>query len=255
MRVLEAGTGAPIVLLHPFPLDANYWAPQLAAPPSGWRMLAPDFRGFGTQGAGDAPINGLDDYAADIIAMLDARTIDRVVVAGVSMGGYVALAMLKHAPHRVSGLVLANTRMDADPPESRANRQKMLDLIAREGSAGVAREMPKLFGESTERDRPELIARVRSTIAEAPAAGVAAAVRALMTRPDRTGVASAYDGPVLLVSGSEDTLTPPALQEAMQAVMRRSTLEVIANAGHLASLEQPAAFNAILQRFLHSLDG
>jgi 3-oxoadipate enol-lactonase len=111
------------------------------------------------------------------------------------------------------------------------------------------------FGATTARERPELIARVRATLAEAPAAGVAAAVRALMTRPDRTRAASSYDGPALLVSGAEDALTPPPLQQAMHAVMPRATLEVIEHAGHLASLERPGEFNAILQRFLHSLDG
>ncbi|MEX2272202.1 MAG: alpha/beta fold hydrolase [Vicinamibacterales bacterium] len=254
-RLLQSGAGEPLVLLHPFPLDANYWSPQLAAPPAGWRLLAPDLRGFGTQGAGDAPVTSLDDYARDVIAMLDAHGIDRAVIGGVSMGGYVAVAMLRHAPGRMRALVLANTRIDADPPESRANRQKMLDLIAREGSAGVAREMPRLLSETTERERPELKARLRAAIADAPAEGLAAAVRAMMTRPDSTDVAAAFEGPALIVSGAEDALTPPPLQQAMHEVMTRSRLEVIDAAGHLASLERPEAFNALLQRFLHSLSG
>jgi len=252
-RVLESGAGRPLVLLHPFPLDANYWAPQLAAPPAGWRILAPDFRGFGTQGEGDAPAASLDDYARDVLAMLDARGIDRAVVGGVSMGGYVAIAMVRVAPERIQALVLANTRIDADPPETRAKRQQLLDLIAREGSAGVAREMPQLLGEATERERPELKARLRATIAAAPAKGIEAAVRAMMARPDRTTDAAAYRGPVLIVSADQDVLTPPALQQAMHAVMPGSQLEMIQGAGHLASLERPAEFNAILLRFLHSL--
>ena len=253
MRVLEAGAGRPLILLHPFPLSANYWAPQLAAPPEGWRLLAPDFRGFGTQGAGDTPVTSLDDYARDVIAMLDTRGLDRAVIAGVSMGGYVALAMARLAPARVRALILANTRMDADPPENRANRMTMLDTIAREGSAGVARDMPKLFGESTIRDRPELVDRARAVIADAAPEGIAAAVRAIMTRPDATPVASAFTRPVLIVSGDEDALTPPPLQRDMRAAMPHARLEVISGAGHLASLEQPEAFNLILQRFLHSL--
>jgi pimeloyl-ACP methyl ester carboxylesterase len=129
----------------------------------------------------------------------------------------------------------------------------MLELIAREGSAGVAREMPKLFGETTMRDRPEVVARARAAIAEAPAEGIAAAVRAIMTRPDARAVAAAFTRPVLIVSGDEDVLTPPALQQAMRAVMPHARLEVISGAGHLASLERPDAFNLILNRFLHSL--
>lgn len=254
MRVLEAGAGDALVLLHPFPLDANYWAPQLASPPAGWRMLAPDFRGFGTQGAGDVPVASLDDYARDVVAMLDARRVERAVFAGVSMGGYVAFAIARLAPERVRALVLANTRMDADPPEARANRQTMLDLLAREGSAGVAREMPALLGETTERERPALKARLRAAIDAAPAAGIEAAVRAMMARPDATATAAAYPGVALIVSGLEDALTPPPLQQAMHAVMKRSEWQVIPAAGHLASLEQPAAFNALVQRFLHSLN-
>ena len=253
MRVLEAGSGRPLVLLHPFPLNAGYWAPQLAAAPAGWRVLAPDFRGFGTQGAGDAPASSLDDYARDVLTMLDKRAIERAVVGGVSMGGYVALAIARMAPARVSALVLANTRMDADPPANRASRLAMLDLIAREGAAGLARDMPKLLGATTERERPEVKARLRAGIAEAAAAGLAAAVRAIMTRPDATPVASAFAGPALVVSGDEDELTPPALQRDMQAAMRNARLEVISGAGHLASLERPEAFNLILQRFLHTL--
>jgi 3-oxoadipate enol-lactonase len=253
MRVLEAGAGDPIVLLHPFPLDANYWAPQLAAPPDGWRLLAPDARSFGTQGEGDAPAAGMDDYARDVLAMLDARRIERAVVCGVSMGGYVAFAMLRLAPARVRALVLANTRMDADPPEGIAKRRQMLELIAREGSAGVAREMPPLLGATTERDRPDLKARLRAAIDAAPAAGLEAAVRAMMARPDSTATAAAFDRPAQIVSGAEDALTPPSLQEAMHAVMPSSQLDVIPGAGHLASLERPDRFNPLLQRFLHSL--
>jgi pimeloyl-ACP methyl ester carboxylesterase len=254
MRVLESGAGRPLVLLHPFPLDANYWAPQLAAPPAGWRLLAPDLRGFGTQGAGDAPADSIDTYARDVGAMLDARGIHRAIVGGASMGGYVALAMLRREPARVGGLVLANTRMDADSAETREKRQAMLDLIAREGSLGVAKDMvPKLLGTTTLRERPEVAARVRGPIEDTSADGMAAAVRAMMTRPGATAEVAAFRGPALIVSGSEDTLTPPALQDAIHAVMPSATHEVIAGAGHLCSLERPAEFNAVLLRFLHSV--
>lgn len=254
MRVLEAGpvTGDPIVLLHPFPLDADYWAPQLAEPPAGWRLVAPDLRGFGPE-APPAPAASLDDYARDVIELLDRFAIDRAVIAGVSMGGYVAFALLRLAPDRVRALVLANTRMDADPPEARANRETMLARLAREGSAGVAREMPKLLGETTERERPEVKEALRARMAATPAAAMAAAVRAMMARPDSTATVAAFGGAALIVSADEDALTPPPLQRAMHAAMAGSTLETIAGAGHLASLERPAEFNRVLLRFLHTL--
>ena len=253
MRVLDAGAGRPLILLHPFPLNAEYWKPQLDAPPQGWRLLAPDFRGFGPGGAADRPAAGLDDYARDVIALMDREHIDRAPVAGVSMGGYVAFALLRLAPDRVRALVLANTRMEPDSPEARANREKMLALVAREGSAGVARDMPKLLGETTERERPDVKAALRAAIASAPASGIEAAVRAIMERPDSSATAAAFKGPVLIVSGDEDAITPPPLQEAMHAVMPGSEHHVIHAAGHLASLERPAEFNAILQRFLHNV--
>src|SRR5690606_1469158 len=250
---LEAGAGEPLVLLHPFPLDAGYWAPQLAAPPDGWHLLAPDFRGFGRDAAADAAVASLDDYARDTLDLLDARGIVRAVIAGVLMGGYVAFAVLRLAPERVRGLVLANTRMDADPPDGLAKRRAMLELIAREGSAGVARDMPPLLGARTMRERPEMVERVRAMVAAAPAEGMAAAVQAMMARPDSTDTLAAFSGPTLIVSGTDDLLTPPGLQEAMARVRPRALHETIEQAGHLASLEQPEAFNAALLRFLHTL--
>ncbi|MDQ3068212.1 MAG: alpha/beta hydrolase [Acidobacteriota bacterium] len=253
--MLSSGTGDPVILLHPFPLHANYWAPQLAAAPLGWQLLATDLRGFGTQGAGDQPARSLDDYAEDVFAMMDARGLKRAVIAGVSLGGYVAFAMLRQSPARIRALVLANTRMEADVPEAIAARTEMLRLIADEGSAGVARDMPKLLGAGTERAQPALVARVRAMIEDAPAEGMAAAVRAMMARPDSRQALAAFRGAIQIISGDEDALTPPPLQEAMRAAAPQARLDVIAGAGHLASLEQPQAFNALLQRFLHSLTG
>lgn len=253
MRVLEAGSGRPVVLLHPFPLDAGYWAPQLAAPPQGWRLHAPDFRGFGTQAAGDEAINGLDDYARDVIDLIAKRRLGAPVVMGVSMGGYVAMAMLRLAPERIGALVLANTRMDADPPEGLAARRKMLDLLARDGSAGVAREMPPLLGETTEQARPALRARVKTMIESASGEAMAAAVRAMMARPDSREVLAAFAGPALILSGAEDRLTPPPLQQAIHETMAGSTYEIVPHAGHLATLERPAAVDGLLQRFLQGV--
>lgn len=253
IRVLRAGEGRALVLLHPFPLDAEYWRPQLDAPPAGWQLLAPDLRGFGPQGAGDSPASSIGDYARDVLRLLDDERIDRAVIAGVSMGGYVAVALLRLAAERVRALVLANTRIDPDPPENRVNRQKLLALVAHEGSAGVARDMPKLLGGTTERERPDLKAALRATIEATSPAGIAAAVRAMMTRPDATAAAAAFTGPVLIVSGDEDALTPLPLQLAMHAAMPGSEHRVIHGAGHLASLERPAEFNQILQQFLHNV--
>src|SRR4051794_807420 len=113
IRFLESGVGKPLVFIHGFPLNAEMWAPQLERVPEGWRFIAPDLRGFGETPI-DADDIGTDDYAADVLGLMDALGFDRCVVAGLSLGGYVAFALVRLAPHRLSGLVLADTKATAD---------------------------------------------------------------------------------------------------------------------------------------------
>lgn len=255
-RYLQAGAGESLVLLHAFPLSADQWAPQLDAPPPGWRLLAPDLRGFRGPGAldrsGPPPASlTIDDYAADIVALLDRLGIDRAVVGGLSMGGYVAFGLLRLAPERVRGLVLADTRPQADSEEARGRRRQMLERLERAGVSAVADDLaPSLLGRTTMRERPGVVARVRALIEANPVETVAAAIHALMTRPDSTALLSRIPVPTLVVVGEEDTLTPPDVAEAMCRAIPTAALTVIPRAGHLANLEQPEAFSAALAGFL-----
>jgi pimeloyl-ACP methyl ester carboxylesterase len=137
---LEAGAGASLVLLHAFPLAAEMWGPQLQSPPPGWRVVAPDLRGFGESAAG-TPARTLDDYADDVEALLSRLGLERAVIGGLSMGGYVTFALFRRRPDLFQGVVLADTRPQADTDEGRANRRKMQDLVRREGSRAVADQM------------------------------------------------------------------------------------------------------------------
>lgn len=250
MRYLEAGKGRPLVLLHGFPLNAEQWLPQLSAAPSGWRVIAPDMRGFRGAGSVDAPVSPemtVDDCASDVLALMSHLEIDHAVIGGLSMGGYVTLALVRKAPERVAGLVLANTRAGADSPEGRAGRDRMIDLVRREGPAAVAREMlPKLLGETTKREQPDLV-DVVCGLAEANSTdGLAAALHAMKTRPDSTPLLASIRCPTLVITSDEDTLIPSSESEKMAAAIPGAKLHVIPKAGHLSNLEKPKEFSKIV---------
>jgi 3-oxoadipate enol-lactonase len=239
-----------LVLLHAFPLNARMWEGQLVLADAGWRIIAPHFRGVDA-GAGDPPATSIDDYAGDVIDLLDALHIDQAVIGGLSMGGYAAFAVLRHAARYVQGLILADTRAEADTAEGLDGRRKMLELVQTKGAPGVAEEMiPKLLGETTRRSRADVIDRVRSLVLSNSADAIAGSVRAMMSRPDSTPLLATIHVPTLILVGEEDQLTPPALSEKINRAIAGSELGVIPAAGHLANLEQPEPFNAALARFL-----
>jgi pimeloyl-ACP methyl ester carboxylesterase len=243
LRYLESGEGKPLVLLHAFPLSADQWLPQLHRVPKGWRFIAPDLRGF--RGAGPAfedPGLGnlsIDDYADDVIQLMIHLEVERAVVCGVSMGGYVAFGMLRRAPRRVAGLVLANTRSTADTAEGRAGRDRMIDL---------AREMvPKLLGATSKANQPDLEDAVRRLIEMNSSDGIVSALQALKGRPDSTPLLSTISCPTLVLSGDEDVIIPAAEAEAMHRAIAGSSLAVLPKIGHLSNLEAPALFNKALE--------
>jgi 3-oxoadipate enol-lactonase len=253
VRYLEAGSGRPVVLLHAFPLGADMWRPQLEHPPAGWRLVAPDYRGFGKTTLRDDPGRRatIDDFAQDIKIFLERLEIERGVIAGLSMGGYVAFALFRQAPELFAGIVLADTRPGADSADGRAARQAMLELVRSRGPAAVAEQMmPKLLGATTARERPEIASEVRRTIESTRATAIARAIEAMMDRPDSTADLPRLSCPALIVVGEEDVLTPPAEAEAMHRRMPHSRLAVLPQAGHLSNVEAAGPFSQALSEFL-----
>ena len=248
----EAGSGTPLLLVHGWPLDRTMWTNQLGGLGAYARVLAPDLRGFG--GSTVRPPYAIDQYADDLIALLDALGLPRVVLCGLSMGGYIAFSVLRRHRDRVRGLILADTRATADTDEGRENRRKLIALIEREGMAALAeRQLPTLIGRSTMQRQPELVEGVRRTMASLPAEGVIGAARAIADRPDSTPLLSSIDVPTLVVGGAEDTVTPPDVLEAMAAQIPGSRVEILAQAGHVSPLERPAAFNHVVSEFVGTL--
>jgi 3-oxoadipate enol-lactonase len=250
MAWLEAGEGWPVVLLHAFPLSAAMWRPQLEAVPSGWRLIAPDLRGFG---AGPPLVERqvtMDEYALDVIALMDALEIDESAIGGLSMGGYVTFALFRQAPARFTAMVLADTRSQADTPAGREARLQMRTLLAEQGPRGVAGQMlPKLLSPEAPSG---VVKTVRAMIESADARAIDAAIGALMDRVDSTPDLARINVPALVTAGEGEALTPVADSEAMQRAIARSTLVVIPGAGHLANLEQPGPFSRALADFLES---
>jgi pimeloyl-ACP methyl ester carboxylesterase len=256
LRYLEAAPPADVrprgtlLLLHAFPLNARMWEGQLPLAESGWRVVAPQLRGF-DGGAGDPPAASVDDYAGDVIDLLDGLHIKQAVIGGLSMGGYVAFALLRLAARYVQGLVLADTRSQADTPDGVAGRTRLLQVIQDKGPSAVADEMiPKLLGETTRSTRPAVVELVRALAVANSSDAIAGAIRALMTRPDSTPLLPSIHVPALVIVGDEDGLTPPPASEEMHRAIAGSELVRIPQAGHLSNLEQPELFNAALAAFL-----
>jgi pimeloyl-ACP methyl ester carboxylesterase len=250
---LSSSAGRPrgsLILIHAFPLNARMWEPQLALADGGWRVIAPQLRGM-DDGASDPPATSIDDYAADVIDLLDTLHIEDAVIGGLSMGGYVSFALFRHAPRYFRGMVLADTRSQADTLEGVEARKRMVALVRERGPAAIAAEMvPKLLSEPTRQHHPDVVERVRALTLANSAEAIAGALTTLMTRPDSTPLLQTIHCPTLILVGNHDTVTPPALSDELHQKIAGSELAIIEDAGHLSSIEQPAAFNTALARFL-----
>lgn len=248
----EAGSGTPLLLVHGWPHDRTLWAGQLGGLATHARVLAPDLRGCG--GSTIRPPYTMDQYADDLIAFLAALGIARAVVCGLSMGGYVAFAMLRRNPERIRGLILADTRATADSDEARANRSKLVALIEQEGMAALAeRQLQPMLGRTTLERQPHLVDTVRRMMSSTPAEGAIGALRAMAERPDSTPMLAAIDVPTLVTGGAEDAITPPEVLREMAARIPRSRVEILEQAGHVCPLERPAAFNHVVTEYLGAL--
>lgn len=249
----DVGTGIPVALLHGFPHNRALWAPQMGALVDRARCIAPDFRGCG-ESSKHGPFS-IDQFADDIALLLRGLDIERAVVAGLSMGGYVAFALWRRHRSLVRALVLADTRAGADTAEGRAKRLELIDVARTRGSGAVAdNQITGMLGKTTREKRPALIDQVHRMLESAPVDGIVGALEAMIGRIDSTATLATIDVPTLVVVGQEDVLTPVAEAELLHEAIRGSRLEVIEHAGHMSNLERPAAFNHVLSEFLASLD-
>ncbi|MFZ2493270.1 MAG: alpha/beta fold hydrolase [Thermoanaerobaculia bacterium] len=246
MHVIDAGSGVPVLWIHGFPLSSRIFLPQLVIHHA--QHLVPDLPGFG-QTAPAAGEGSLDAYAKFALDLLDEWEIDRAIVGGLSMGGYIALAIARIAPERLRGLMLIDTRELADSPEARKGRYETIEKVRAANSVRpvVDGMLPKMFGSSPSAD---LVEEVTDIMMSSSTDGVIAALQAMAGRADASSVLPKISVPTLIVVGEEDKITPPSDAERMAAAIPNAQLVKLPEAGHLSNMEQAEEFNAAVSKFL-----
>jgi pimeloyl-ACP methyl ester carboxylesterase len=248
----DVGRGLPVVFIHGFPHNRTLWAPQMGGLAEPCRTIALDLRGLGE--STDASPYSMDRYADDVAGALAALNVNRAVITGLSMGGYVAFALWRRHPTLVRALVLCDTKAGADDDKGRAARTDMIALARDQGSGAIAdRMIGKMVGTTTREKNPDLVEAMHRMMSRAPVGGVVGALQAMMARPDSTPTLGTISVPTMVVAGDEDALIPVDEARAMHSAIAGSRLELIGGAGHVCNVERPAAFNHVLSEFLTAL--
>jgi len=235
-----------LLLVHAFPLDASMWEPQVPSLGDRVTVVAPHLPGFGgTPPAGDVMTMAV--AARRCVEALDGAGLDRAVVCGLSMGGYVALELWHSARERVAGFVFANTRAGADDEAGAERRRALAGRLRAEGNGFLVEQPPPLLSAGASE---ELWDRVKGIIAAQPAEAIAAASLGMSERPDSTSDLAGIDVPTLVITSTDDTLIPADATTPMAAAIREARLEVLEGAGHLSNLEAPDEFTRLLDEHL-----
>jgi len=253
LNVLDVGTGPTLLLVHGFPLDHAMWQGQIAHFASRMRVVAPDLRGFGASTlAAGAEATSMETFADDLAQLLDALAIiEPVTFCGLSMGGCIAWQFALRYRQRLARLVLCDTRAAPDSPAVAEGRFKTAEQVLAVGTESLCQAMlPRLLAKANREHATAARTYIGQAIRAAPPAGVAAAARGMARRIDATSLLPTLDVPALLVVGEEDVISPVDEMRGMAQAMPKAELAVIAGAGHMAPLEQPAIVNRSLEAFL-----
>lgn len=250
----DNGAGLPILLIHGFPLNRKMWRPQVEAlTQAGYRVIIPDLPGFGES----PPLSGtvsMAAYADAVIGLLDRLGIEKAVIGGMSMGGYVLLNLVERYPQRLLAALYLVTRAAADDAAGKVRRGDLAGAVRGGDRAVVPDTFEKLlFASGTPKMHPELVAEVRQWMDTASPEGVAGGLLAMRDRRDYLHLLPTFHAPALVIGATEDVAVPPVHAETLAAGLADAELHIIPAAGHMVNLEQPAAFNRILLGFLDKL--
>jgi 3-oxoadipate enol-lactonase len=253
LNVLERGRGAPLLLVHGFPLDHTMWSGQIDALSDACRVIAPDLRGFGASDVTAGTVT-MERLADDLAGLLDAlEIVGPVTLCGLSMGGYVAWQFWQRHRSRLARLILCDTRAAADSPETAQVRRESADRVLIEGPGFLVDGMiEKLFAPKTglAPGRAEIIDATRRTILNSSPVGIAAALRGMAQRADVTGLLPEIDVPTLAVCGQHDAISSVEEMRGFATRIPAARFVEIPNAGHMAPLENPVAVNEAIRSFL-----
>ena len=252
----DQGSGEPLVLVHGHPFDRSMWRPQVEAfSRVGWRVIAPDLRGYGKTTVVPGTTT-LETFARDLAELLEYLEVDGIVLGGLSMGGQVVMEFYRLFPHRVRGLVLADTSARAETQDGKQHRNRTADRLLCEGMGAYAKEvLPRMVAPRNLRARPELARHVLAMMLATSPQGAAAALRGRAERPDYLDLLGRITVPTLVVVGSDDTFTPANEARLMHQGIPEAALAVIQGAGHMPNLERPAEFNGALRGLLDVVAG
>ncbi len=248
----DQGSGSPLVFIHAFPVSKAMWQLQVDDLANAYRVVTIDLRGHGES---EAVLwnDSLDDYAADVIGLLDYLRISQATFIGLSMGGYTLFSIYRNYADRVKAMVLADTRAQSDSEEGKAGRRSMAQTAFNDGASAIADMMlPKLLAPSTMEHRTEIVEQVRQMILHTPTAGIIVDLMAMAARPDSTDLLRTITCPTLVIVGEDDQATPVTESQYIAKKIPGSTFVTIPHAGHLSNFEQPDAFNQAIRSFLQT---
>lgn len=247
------GSGAPVVLLHPFPANHLFWRPVVEQLSSRYRFIIPDLRGLGRSSPGEGPAT-MEKHAEDLRRVCDDAGAEKPLVVGVSIGGYILFEFWRRFRERVGALVLSDTKAGADTEEGRKTRLGAAEQVRQRGPEWfIDAQIPKLMGETTRQNRPDIVGEGRRIMMMSTANGIAAVQLGMAARPDSTPTLANIDVPALFTGGGEDVLTPPNEIERMHYGVRGSRIRIMQGAGHYAPFEKAEEYAAILREFLGSV--
>ena len=247
------GDGSPIVLLHPFPVHHEFWKSIAGKLAMRYQVILPDLRAHGRSEVGRGTAT-MRKHAVDLMRLLEVMQIPKAVFVGVSIGGYVLFEFWRRFRERISALVLANTRAEADTEQGRANRLKSIADSCLHGTGPFFdAQTQNLIGETTRRTRPEIVANARAMMQMMSVDGLAASQQGMAERSDSIPTLRTINVPTLILAGEEDTITPLANAQLMHQQIKGSRLETIARGGHYSALEHPEEFGRMLRQFLDEL--
>ncbi len=251
----DVGAGTiPVIFLHGFPFDKSMWNGQLESLKVSNRVIAYDIRGFGQSTDEDTPLS-MDLFADDLVAFMVQLDIERAIICGLSMGGYIALNAMHRFPERFKALILCDTQCIADTPEGKKKRLKTIEQINAEGADEFNEKFTKsVFHPDSLKNKKEIVESLSAVVASNSIKVITAGLSALAERSETCVTLDNIIIPTLIICGREDEVTPLAQSEFMHQQIQGSMLAVIANAGHVSNLEQPEEFNKCLQQFLDALN-
>jgi 3-oxoadipate enol-lactonase len=247
----DVGEGTiPVIFLHGYPFDKTMWQPQVDFLKSSHRLISYDIRGFGKSKDEESALN-IDLFGEDLILFMDELSIDKAIVCGLSMGGYIALNALKRFPDRFEALILSDTQCITDTNEVKEKRYKTIDEIEADGVDNFNEGFIKnVFHKDSIKNKKELVGQLRSVVFSNSKHIIKQGLIALAERAETCSTLNEITIPTLIICGREDEVTPLAQSEFMNTAIKGSILQVINNAGHVSNLEQPHEFNKHLLDFL-----